>query len=88
MTSGIDFWVAGTVADAERERGLLSLFVSFTQTGHKYQDLASLDTYALFYVLTAQKEGMGISINLPQSERPAQQASQDGCPGGCCGGGG
>ena len=65
MTSGIDFWVAGTVADAERERGLLSLFVSFTQTGHKYQDLASLDTYALFYVLTAQKEGMGISINLP-----------------------
>ena len=42
MTSGIDFWVAGTVADAERERGLLSLFVSFTQTGHKYQDLQVL----------------------------------------------
>ena len=43
----------------------LRLFDQKESKGHKCQDLRSLDTYALFYVLTDQKESKGISVNIP-----------------------
>ena len=73
MTSGIDFWVAGVaVTDAERERPFVPFLVSFTHTGHKYKDLPSLCTYALFFVLTDQKESKGISTNTPPERETCQ----------------
>ena len=64
-TSGID--LVWAVASA-RPRPFLAFLVSLMRglhRGHKCIDLPSLCTYALFSVLTDQKESKGISADTP-----------------------